>query len=171
MKKIVLGLCAAALPWASARAAEVWYIPGWMRTADTKVTPEGQIQVQHLIGFRKFLSDFTLSKERETIEAHLWQEYLVYGALLGIADKVARQLKDIDPVLFEKTVGYDYGTFNSVLYNMDSLSRAITNARSSYISSTFSSGGSSSSRGGYGGHTSFGGGGGFSGGGHGGGGR
>ena len=144
---------------------------GWMRAADTKVTPEGQIQVQHLIGFRKFLSDFTLSKERETIEAHLWQEYLVYGALLGIADKVARQLKDIDPVLFEKTVGYDYGTFNSVLYNMDSLSRAITNARSSYISSTFSSGGSSSSRGGYGGHTSFGGGGGFSGGGHGGGGR
>ena len=144
---------------------------GWMRAADTKVTPEGQIQVQHLIGFRKFLSDFTLSKERETIEAHLWQEYLVYGALLGIADKVARQLKDIDPVLFEKTVGYDYGTFNSVLYNMDSLSRAITNARSSYISSTFSSGGSSSSRGGYGGHTSFGGGGGFSGGGFGGGGR
>ena len=121
-----------------------------------------------MLGFREFLKDFTLTGERNVIEVHLWQEYLVFGALLGVADQVAKQLKDIDPVLFEKTVGYDYGTFHTVLYNMDSLSRAITNARSSYVSSTFSGGGSS---GGFGGHTSFGGGGGFSGGGHGGGGR
>ena len=35
MKKIAFGLCAALLPWVSACAGEVWYIPGWMRTADT----------------------------------------------------------------------------------------------------------------------------------------
>ncbi len=139
---------------------------GWMDVR-THYTSSGQAEARNLLGFRKFLEDFTLTGERSTIEVHLWQEYLVFGALLGVADKVARQLKDIDPVLFKKTVGYDYGTFSSVLYNMDTLSRAITSARTSYVASTFSGG----SSGGYGGHTSFGGGGGFSGGGHGGGGR
>jgi len=141
---------------------------GWMRAADTKFTPEGQLEAQHLVGFRKYLEDFTLTGVRETVEVHLWQDYLVYGALFGIADKVAKQLQDIDPVLFERTVGYDYSTFNGALYSLNNLSRAITSANRAYASSTYSSGGS---WGGYGGHSSFGGGGGFSGGGHGGGGR
>ena len=86
-----------------------------------------------------------------------------------MADKVAKKLKDIDPVLFEQTVGYDYGTFTNVLYSTNMLSRAITSANRAYVSSTFSGGGGSF--GGFGGGTSFGGGGGFSGGGFGGGGR
>ena len=136
---------------------------GWMQARSNKFTPEGQLETQHLLGFKKYLNDFTLSRQRETIEVHLWQEYLVYGALLGVADKVAKQLKDIDPVLFERTVGYDYGTFTNVLYSTDMLSRAITSANRAYVSSTYSGG----SRGGFGGGASFGGGGGFSGGGHG----
>ena len=141
---------------------------GWMQTVSSKTTPEGQLEVQHLVGFRKFLEDFTLTGQRETIEVHLWQDYLVYGALLGIADKVAKQLKDIDPVLFEQTVGYDYTTFDGALRSLNSLSRSITSANRAYAASTYS-GGSGWSGGG--GHSSFGGGGGFSGGGHGGGGR
>jgi uncharacterized membrane protein YgcG len=141
---------------------------GWMQTVSTKTTPEGQLEVQHLVGFRKFLEDFTLTGQRETIEVHLWQDYLVYGALLGIADKVAKQLQDIDPVLFQQTIGYDYTTFNGALNSLNSLSRSITSANRAYLASTYS-GGSSWSGGG--GHSSFGGGGGFSGGGHGGGGR
>ena len=141
---------------------------GWMQTVSTKTTPEGQLEVQHLVGFRKFLEDFTLTGQRETIEVHLWQDYLVYGALLGIADKVAKQLQDIDPVLFQQTIGYDYTTFNGALNSLNSLSRSITSANRAYLASTYS-GGSGWSGGG--GHSSFGGGGGFSGGGHGGGGR
>ena len=134
---------------------------GWMYAKGAKFTPEGQTEAQHLLGFKKYLNDFTLSSQRETVEVHLWQEYLVYGALLGVADKVAKQLKDIDPVLFERTVGYDYGTFTRVLYSTDMLSRAITSSNRAYVASTFSG----SSRGGFGGGASFGGGGGFSGGG------
>ena len=97
----------------------------------------------------------------------------MFGALLGVADKVAKQLKDIDPIRFEQTMVYDYTTLNTVIYMTNNLSRAITSAASSWsVPSTFSGGGgSSSSWGGFGGGTSFGGGGGFSGGGHGGGGR
>ena len=90
---------------------------GWMRSGDTRFTVKGQEQARNLIGFRKFLEDFTLIGQRESAEVHLWQDYLVYGALFGIAEKVARQLKDIDPVLFERTVGYDYTTFNGALYS------------------------------------------------------
>ncbi len=144
---------------------------GWM--TGEKYTQQGQQMAQGLIGFKKFLEDFTLTGERETIEAHLWQEYLVFGALLGVADKVAKQLKDIDPVLFEKTMVYDYPTLDTLISMTNTLSRAITNAASAGAPvSSYSGGGSSSgSWGGFGGGTSFGGGGGFSGGGHGGGGR
>ena len=144
----------------------------WM--TGTRFTQAGQKEARGLLGFRKFLEDFTLTGEREAIEAHLWQEYLVFGALLGVADKVAKQLKDIDPVRFEQTMVYDYPTLNTIIYMTNSLSRSITNAASwgAPVSSYSGGGGSSSgSWGGFGGGTSFGGGGGFSGGGHGGGGR
>lgn len=138
---------------------------------NNKYTEDGQKKARELLGFKKYLQDFTLTGERETVEAHLWQEFLVYGALLGVADKVAKQLKDIDPVIFEKAVGYDYTTFSGALNQLDSLSRAITNANRTSSLSSYSGGGSGGSWGGFGGGTSFGGGGGFSGGGHGGGGR
>jgi uncharacterized membrane protein len=127
--------------------------------------------MQQLLGFRKYLEDFTLSRKRETQEVHLWQEYLVYGTLMGISEKVAKQLKDIDPVLFEKAVGYDYTTFSGALTSLDSLSRAITSANRYHVASSTYSGGGGGSWGGFGGGSSYGGGGGFSGGGHGGGGR
>ncbi len=144
---------------------------GWY--ASSRYTSSGQEQARKLMGLKKFLSDFTLTGERETIEVKLWQEYLVFGALFGIAGKVAKQLKDIDPVLFERMVVYDYNTFDTILMMTNNMARAITNA--SYVRPSSSSGGwsshSSGSWGGFGGGSSFGGGGGFSGGGFGGGAR
>ena len=144
-----------------------------------KFSTEGQAEARKLMGLRKFLNDFTFLNQRESIEANLWKEYMVYAALFGIADKVAKQLKDIDPKFFEKTFSYDYRTFSSVLSSSQSISRALGNA---IVSATrpvyYSSGGSSSSssysgrsRSGGGGYTSRSGGRGYSGGGRGGGGR
>ena len=140
----------------------------WLDNA-CNFTPAGQQQARDLLGLKKFLQDFTLTGEREAAEVHLWQEYLVFGSLLGVAKKVAEQLKEIDPSLFEKVVGYDYTTFSGALDTLNSLSRAIT--YNNYTSTSSSGGGGGGSWGGFGGGTSFGGGGGFSGGGHGGGGR
>ena len=145
---------------------------GWYR--GRVYTDSGQAEARKLMGLKKFLQDFTLTGERETVEVHLWQEYLVFGSLYGIANKVAKQLKDIDPVLFEKTVVYDYTTFDTLLTMTNSMARAITNAnyvRSSSGSSGSGGWGSGNSWGGFGGGTSFGGGGSFSGGGFGGGAR
>ena len=123
-------------------------------------TPSGQSEARKLLGLRKFLLDFTLIKEKEAVEAVLWKEYLVYGALYGIAETVARQLRDINPQLLEQEDGgFDYSTLYLILRLNDSLSRSITNASMDAEART----------GGFGGGTSFGGGGGFSGGGAGGG--
>ena len=133
-----------------------------------KFTESGKVEAQHVFGFRNFLRDFTLVDKRESIEVTLWQDYLVFASLYGIADKVAAELKDIDPKAFEQVMPYDYTTYYDVVRMSDTLARAITNAR--YVQpAQMTSKGFGGSFGGFGGGASFGGGGGFSGGGHGGG--
>ncbi|MBP5374515.1 MAG: DUF2207 domain-containing protein, partial [Bacteroidales bacterium] len=133
-----------------------------------KYSPEGQAQARTLLGFKKFLSDFTLISERGSREVALWQDYLVFGALFGIADKVARELHDIDPTLLQEATSQDWNTVNWLLWHNNNLAGAITNAQARAAEAM---GRSSGSFGGFGGGTSFGGGGGFSGGGFGGGAR
>jgi uncharacterized membrane protein YgcG len=139
--------------------------------SDNKFTPSGVQANNKVLGFFKYLLDFTIINERKSAEVHLWQDYLVFAALFGIANKVAKELKDIDPVEFEKAVNYDFDTFSTILLQTRMLSNAIT--LNSYSSTSYSGGsfsGTSSWSGG-GGRSSFGGGGGFSGGGSGGGSR
>lgn len=131
--------------------------------AVSRFSPQGQEEARNLLGFKKFLSDFTLMKEKDTQEAALWEEYLVFGALFGIADKVAKQLKDINPELFTQVVNCDMDTFVLLLLRSNMLSNAILNTSVNYAASQAGQG--------LGGHSSFGGGGGFSGGGFGGGSR
>ena len=131
-------------------------------------TDAGKAEARKLLGFKKFLSDFTLVKERGSREVGLWQDYLVYASLFGIADQVAKELHDIDPKLFEETVSMDYNRTAWLLWHNNQMATAITNAQ---VRASQAMGRTSGSFGGFGGGTSFGGGGGFSGGGFGGGAR
>ena len=131
----------------------------------SKYTDAGQAENRKLLGFKKFLEDTTMIKMRSTPEVILWKKYLIFASLIGIADKVAKELKDIDPVMFEKAYSMAYNDMSRVINLSNSYSRVVSSAtvpKSSY------SGGSLGgfSRSGGGGHSSFGGGGGFSGGGH-----
>lgn len=51
----------------------------------------------HLKGLKKFLLDFSIMPEREYFEVHIWEEYLIFAQLLGIADKVEEQLSKLYP--------------------------------------------------------------------------
>lgn len=51
----------------------------------------------HLKGLKKFLLDFSLMPEREYFEVHIWEEYLIFAQLLGIADKVEEQFSKLYP--------------------------------------------------------------------------
>ena len=128
---------------------------------------KGKEEARKLYGFRRFLQEFTLIGERSTPEVSLWQDYMVFGALFGIADKVGKELKEINPTMYEQLVPMGSATVTTLdtwnLSNM--LSRNIENARAAQQSALERS---ARSAGGFGGHTSIGGGGGFHGGGHGG---
>lgn len=136
---------------------------GYFLTEGT-CTTEGQQQACHLIEFRNFLKDFTLSGERASSEVGLWKDYLVFAQLFGIAEKVAKQFKKLYPAIYEevaRSTGMDTDRFTYMVLWTNSMStRSFGNAiaKAGNINGT-------------GGHSSFGGGGGFSGGGFGGGGR
>ena len=144
------------------------------------LTAEGKEQARHLIEFKNFLQDFTLSKERGAIEVTLWKDYLVLAALFGIADRVAKEFEKLYPAEFSQftqNVGMSSNTFFNTLYvsndiSASSMRQALAEKAAQAVKSSggSSSGGSYRSSGG-GGHFSSGGGGHSFGGSHGGGSR
>ncbi len=114
-----------------------------------------------LYGLKLFLQEFSNINTKETLEVHIWDEYLMFAYLFGIADKVAKQIKNLYPELLEQNNNIDFNTIliiNSISSSTVSAASAARSAAESY----HSGGGGFSSGGGGGG--SFGGGG-FSGGG------
>ena len=154
--------------WSDANLAEGRrWLAGENLMHGDKSTEAGIVQARNLLGLKKYLSEFTLVSERETPEVVLWQDYLTFATLFGIADKVSEQLKEINADIYRETVGDTDITVNETIYMAHYISRAMQSAiRNQQISSAANA----SSRG-FGGGASFGGGGGFSGGGFGGGSR
>ena len=141
-----------------------WFEDRHYTSKSDRLNKDGQEQARHLIEFKNFLEDFTLSKERGAIEVTLWQDYLVYAALFGIADKVAKQFEKLYPAEFKQFSSILNGSSLATVisYSGNISASALKNARvASGWSSSSSSGSSGSS------HRSSGGGGHFSsGGGH-----
>ena len=121
------------------------------------VTPELRSQALEIAGLKRYLLDYTLIKEREAIEVTLFEYYLIYAQMLGIANKVAKQFKALYPDMIEQSCFTSYDNFyyiNLCAYNGISSANTAKNRAESY-----SSGGGGFSSGG-GGGGSFGGGGG-----------
>lgn len=106
-----------------------------------------------LKGLKKFLEDFSRIYEKNPIEVNLWQEYLIFAQIFGIAEKVAKDFKDIYPDIIPDNYIDDLDFVYFVSYSgMNSASSAKSRAES------YDSGGGGFSSGG-GGFGSFGGGG------------
>lgn len=58
----------------------------------------------HLKGLKKFLLDYSMMPEKEYFEVHIWEEYLIFAQLLGIADKVQEQFNKLYPNLNQETL-------------------------------------------------------------------
>lgn len=120
-------------------------------------------EVREVFGLKKFLKDFTLIQDRGAVEVGLWNNYLVFASLYGIAEQVYKDFKKVCPEYFtlSKTMEQFNNTNPTILWStVNESTRYFNRAATSYAASR------SSALGGGGGHTSFGGGGGFSGGGH-----
>lgn len=109
-------------------------------------------EMEHVIGLKKFLEEMSLIDEKEVIEVKMWEEYLIFASILGIADKVQKQLGRLCPTFDEQSeIDTVYTMYMVHMFCYDSY-HAVEAARSA----------------GMGGSASFGGGGSFSGGGGGG---
>ena len=111
-----------------------------------------------LYGLRKFLQEFSDMKNKEAIEVKLWDEYLMFAYLFGMAEKVAKQFKNLYPEIVREMEAnnLDYATF-VYINNLSSRTVQAASAARSAAESYSGGGGGFSSGGGGGG--SFGGGG------------
>ena len=158
--------------WAYTHSEELYK---WQQKLPKQTSPYGleAKDVREVFGLKKFLQDFTLIKDRGVVEVGLWNNYLIFASLYGIADQVIKDFKKVCPEYFtlSQTIASQTQEVTPVvLWDMiNNTSRSFSGAASSF---PLSGGGSGGMRwGGGGGMASWGGGGGFSGGGFGGGGR
>lgn len=113
-------------------------------------------EAEQMAGLRKFLKEFTLIKTREPIEVNLWNEYLMYAQIFGIADEVAKQFKKLYPEIMDdmNSMGYDYDDIVFIhMISYDGMRSA--NAAQSSANSHSSGGGGGGSFGGGGGGGGF----------------
>ena len=113
---------------------------------------------QKLLGLKLFLKEFSKIDTKEVLEVKIWDEYLMFAYLFGIAKDVAKQLNNLYPEVLQEA-NFDY---NTVIFIND-FSLNVANAASAARSAAedYTSGGGGFSFGG-GGGGSFGGGGGGS---------
>lgn len=107
-----------------------------------------------MAGLKKFLNEFSNISNRESIEVNLWEEYLMYAQIFGIAKKVAKEFKKLYPDIITDDAYNDIVFINTISYSGVSAASSAKQRAESY-----SSGGGGFSSGG-GGGGSFGGGGG-----------
>lgn len=116
------------------------------------VNPEVKEDATKLLGLRRYLLDYSLIAYREPIEVMLWEDYLVFAQILGIADKVEAQFSSLYP---EFNISPDINVsdinkcVNSLTYGgVRAAARAYSSVHSSSSSSRSSGGGGRSSSGG-----------------------
>ncbi|MDR0198521.1 MAG: DUF2207 domain-containing protein [Methanomassiliicoccaceae archaeon] len=136
--------------------------------AKQALTVDGEDERARTLALKRFYTDMTLMKERQTMELALWEEHLVYATALGVADKVIKELNiRLAQLGMDASPGFAY---LHTLHRTSGLSEGISDiSRSSYAAFIRASTGRVGDGGGGGrGGFSGGGGGGFSGGGGGG---
>ena len=113
---------------------------------------------KELLGLKLFLKEFSDMKQKEAIEVKLWDEYLMFAYLFGMAEKVAKQFKNLYPevVAEMEARNMDYGTF---VYINNLSNRTVSAASSARAAAENYSGGGGGFSSGGGGGGSFGGGG------------
>lgn len=124
------------------------------------LTQEGTDENAKWKGLKKYMEDFSMLDKREVPEIVIWEKFLVYATVFGIADKVLKQLKIVYPNINEELNANHYG-YMYLMMNTNfssSFSNAITSSMSTAYSSATGGGGGFS--GGGSGRTADGGGGG-----------
>jgi len=128
----------------------------------TKRTLKGAEHYDKWKAFKNFLDDFGSFELKELPEIILWERYLVYATIFGLADKVEKVMNvkikeiNVENLNYEYYPSYFYIDLGSTINS--SISSAINNAYSTQAANYANSHSSSSSGSGFGGGFSSGGG-------------
>lgn len=88
-------------------------------TVQPRLTEQGQQKTMEMLGFYRFLKDFTLVNERDAKEVNIWNDYLIFATLFNKAKQVAKQLKKIVPNYFEDAAYDNRDTINNIDIALD----------------------------------------------------
>lgn len=130
---------------------------GIFKSKSYTATPELRKLAEEIYGLKRYLLEYTLIPDREAIQVHLFEEYLIYAQMMGIAKQVAKEFKDLYPEIIEES---HFNSYDNIIFIHMCATRG-TNAATTAKSraESYSAGGGGFSSGG-GGGGSFGGGGG-----------
>jgi uncharacterized membrane protein len=105
-------------------------------------TQEGKEREEKWNNFKKYLNDLALIKEVPLSSIALWNEYLVYGTALGLAENVLKSMEEIIPKealnSIDNYIFYNYGGTYLLFSSFDS---GVSTANSSDSSGSGGSGG------------------------------
>lgn len=111
-----------------------------------RLNEEGEQQFVYWNAFGKFIEDFSMMKEYEVPKLVMWEEYMVYAAMMGKAEKAAKQIRTVykelqDPQYYNthrsssylyyfmylnSTRGASFNTFGSVAKTFDNINNSAT---------------------------------------------
>lgn len=121
-----------------------------------QVDPSMYEEAVQMKGLKQFFKEFESMQDKEAIEVMLWEEYLMYAQIFGVAEKVAKQFKKLYPDVIT-----DYSYDSVIFLHTISYSSMVSASTARSRAESYSAGGGGFSSGG-GGMGSFGGGGGGS---------
>ena len=112
-------------------------------------------EIEQIVGFKLFLEEMSSIDEKEVMEVKLWEDYLIFASVLGLADKVEKQLGNLYPQFVDES---NIDIFYTSMMIRNFSNRGIHAAHAAHAaesgdggSSSFGGGGSSFSGGGGGG--------------------
>ena len=128
----------------------------------TKRTKKGNEQYHKWKGLKNFLADFGRLDEKDLPEIKLWERYLVYATMFGLAVKVQNAMKtNLERMNYSDNIDFTYLYFDNYYFSnlmTNAVNSSFSSARGTISTHELASS-SDSSSGGYGGGSSFGGGG------------
>ena len=83
---------------------------------DFRIPESGQRTIGELVGFDRYLEDFSEFSDREVLDVTLWGRYLVYAAALGVSRKVLQQLAAAYPQVNDAAWLDDNAAASGVLF-------------------------------------------------------
>ena len=94
------------------------------------LTQKGENEKEAWHGLKRYMEDYSMIDDREVPELAVWEKYLVFATVFGIADKVLKQLKIQYPEL------KDNNTYIGTMYNTG-LNVAMINSLNNSITSVY----------------------------------